>query len=204
MTVTDFYLLLNRLQEDFPIYDEYSQLVDDAAKPQAKTSVPEDAIKISQNVKTGEFGIETGKQVKPEILESFTKHLQQRTADQGAKDSENNVESEMTEKQKNAEAKAKKAQKENAEQDQKGKEKVEEAKKEAKKKEDAGKEKVAEKEKILADLEKKIKDQTAKNQEVKDKAADTKMKAQKQVMEAQKKMIQAEEVAEAQAPAPPG
>ena len=189
MTVINSLLSFNRLQDDFPIYDEYAQLVDDAAKPQAKTSVPENAIKISQNVKTGEFGVETGKKVNPEILESFTKHLTAKTSEIGSKDTEDNVESQQNQKQKNAEANAKKAQKENAEQDQKDKEKVEDAKKEAKKKEDAGKAKIAEKEKVLQDLEKKIKEQTKKNQEVKDKAADDKMQKQKAVMEAQKKII---------------
>ena len=86
--------------------------MDDATKPppEPKTSVADNAMKITQNLKTGEFGVETGKKVDPNVIEEFTKQLTAKASEAGTKNDGDNVEAQETEKQANAEKQAKKAQ----------------------------------------------------------------------------------------------
>ena len=150
---------------------------DNAPPPQPKTTVPEDAVKITQNVVTGEFGIETGAKANPKVIEELTRKLTAKAGTCKSNDADNNVEKKEQQKGEKAAQMAKKAQAENAEQDKKDKARIEEAKKDAKIQEDKGKERVAAKERQLKDLEAREKQQKQRTEAVKDRAEEAKVNA---------------------------
>ena len=63
-------------------YNEFAQAYDGPSPPPAaKTSVPENALKISASTNTGEFGFEMGKKADPKVLEALATTLTKKTED---------------------------------------------------------------------------------------------------------------------------
>ena len=97
-----------RLTDDMP-YNEFAQAYDGPSPPpQAKTSVPENALKISASTNTGEFGFEMGKKADPKVLEALAGALTKKTEDLSATVEATNKEGEALQKTKKAAEQAQK------------------------------------------------------------------------------------------------
>ena len=93
--------LLNRMEEA-PVYNEFAEISSMPPTPAPKTTVADNAVKISAHAKTGEYSVETGRNAAADTVQAVAKSLQGKVAELDSLMKESDAQAKEIEKTKKA------------------------------------------------------------------------------------------------------